>query len=89
MVRSSTRAVRRVTRIRWERRAVKELAALPRDDQRRIVEAVEGLLDEPLAGEPLAAQWKGLRRLRVGRYRVLYGFDGQQLLISVVKVGHR
>ena len=78
-----------MTRIRWERRAVKELTALPRDDQRRIMEAVEGLVEEPLAGEPLAAQWKGLRRLRVGRYRVLYGFDGQELLISVVKVGHR
>ena len=76
-------------RIRWERRAVKELASLPRKDQRRVVEAVEGLLDDPLAGEPLAAQWKGLRRLRVGRYRVLYGFDGKELLIAVVRVGNR
>ena len=76
-------------RIRWERRAVKELAGLPRKDRRRVVEAVEGLLEEPLAGEPLAAQWKGLRRLRVGRYRVLYGFDGKELLIAVVRVGHR
>jgi mRNA interferase RelE/StbE len=75
--------------IRWERRAVKELASLPRKDQRRVVEAVEGLLDDPLAGEPLAAQWKGLRRLRVGQYRVLYGFDGTELLIAVVRVGHR
>jgi len=76
-------------RIRWERRAVKELAGLPRREQRRVVEAVEGLLENPLGGEPLAAQWKGLRRLRVGRYRVLDGFDGTELLIAVVRVGHR
>ena len=76
-------------RIRWERRAVKELAVLPRKDQRRVVEAVEGLLDDPLAGEPLAAQWKGLRRLRIGQYRVVYGFDGEELLIAAVRVGHR
>jgi mRNA interferase RelE/StbE len=76
-------------RIRWERRAVKELAGLPRKDRRRVVEAVEALLEDPLAGEPLAAQWKGLRRLHVGRYRVLYGFDGKELLIAVVRVGHR
>ena len=76
-------------RIQWERRAVKELARLPRRDQRRVVEAVEGQLENPLGGEPLAAQWKGLRRLRVGRYRVLYGFDGTELLIAVVRVGHR
>ena len=76
-------------RIRWERRAVKELAGLPRREQRRVVKAVEGLLENPLGGEPLAAQWKGLRRLRVGRYRVLDGFDGTELLIAVVRVGHR
>jgi mRNA interferase RelE/StbE len=75
--------------IGWERRAVKEVAVLPRKDQRRVVEAVEGLLEDPLAGEPLAAQWKGLRRLRVGQYRVIYGFDGKALLIAVVRVGHR
>ena len=76
-------------RIRWERRAVKELAGLPRREQRRVVEAVEGLLENPLGGEPLAAQWKRLRRLRGGRYRVLDGFDGTELLIAVVRVGHR
>ena len=76
-------------RIQWERRAVKELAGLPRREQRRVVEAVEGLLENPLGGEPLAAQRKGPRRLRVGRYRVLDGFDGTELLIAVVRVGHR
>ena len=76
-------------RIRWERRAVKELAALPRKDRSRVVAAVEALRADPLGGEPLAAQWKGLRRLRVGRYRVLYGFDGAELLIAVVRIGHR
>ncbi len=75
--------------IRWERRAVKELEALPRAAQRRIVEAVESLREEPFKGEQLAAEWKGLRRLRVGRYRVIYAFDGRQFLILVVRVGHR
>lgn len=75
--------------IRWERRAVKELAAIPRSAQQRIVDAVESLRDEPFRGEQLAAAWKGLRRLRVGRYRVIYAFDGRQFLVLVVRVGHR
>ena len=75
--------------IRWERRAVKELEALAKDAQRRVVEAVESLRDEPLKGEQLSAEWKGLRRLRVGRYRVIYAFDGRQFLVMVVRVGHR
>lgn len=73
--------------IRWERRAVKELFALPRDAQQRVVTAVEGLRDEPLRGEQLAAEWKGLRRLRVGQYRAIYAFNGDELLILVVRVG--
>lgn len=75
--------------ILWERRAVKELRALPRKAQVRIVAAVEGLKSDPLAGGMLAGEWKGLRRLRVGSYRVIYGFDGERILVTVVRVGHR
>lgn len=79
----------RLISIRWERRAIKELAALPRQAQQRVVTAVEGLRDEPLRGEQLAAEWKGMRRLRIGRYRAIYAFNGDELLILVVRVGHR
>jgi mRNA interferase RelE/StbE len=75
--------------IRWERRAVKEVAVLPKVDRLRIVEAVEGLADNPLKGKIMVAAWKGFRRLRVGSYRVVYAYDGHELLISVVRVGHR
>ncbi len=75
--------------IRWERRALKELKAIDKDAQRRIVTAVEQLLEQPLKGTMLSAKWKGLRRLRVGEFRVIYAFDGTQLLISVVRIGHR
>jgi mRNA interferase RelE/StbE len=75
--------------ISWERRAVKELASLPRQEQQRVFDAVEQLFDDPLRGRPLSSEWKGLRRLRVGRYRVIYAFDGSQLLVTVVRVGDR
>jgi mRNA interferase RelE/StbE len=75
--------------IRWERRAFKELATLPREVQQRLVTAAEALTSEPLKGEQLSGEWHGLRRLRVGRYRLIYAFDGAMLLILVVRVGHR
>ena len=75
--------------IRWERRAVKELKAADLETRCRIVAAVEQLVDQPLKGTMLSAEWKGLRRLRIGRYRVIYAFDGSRLLISVIRVGHR
>lgn len=75
--------------IRWDRRAVKELQALPRDAQKRVFRAVGDLVESPLKGRALSGQWKGLRRLRVGPYRVIYAFDGRALLISVIRVGNR
>ena len=75
--------------IRWERRAVKELHRLHNDLRSQVVSAVENLRQNPLQGSPLSGQWKGLRRLRIGKVRVIYGFDGTELLISVLRVGHR
>lgn len=75
--------------IRWDRRAVKELRALPRERQQRVFDAIGTLRDNPLAGTVLAAEWKGFRRLRVGRYRVIYAFDGRELLVSILRIGHR
>ncbi len=75
--------------LRWERRAFKELMALPIKERRLIVASVESLELEPLKGSMLSGEWKGLRRLRVGRYRVIYAFDGHHLMISVIRVAHR
>ena len=75
-------------RIRWERRAVKEVAALQKRDRERIVDAVEGLRDDPHKGSIMSAEWKGFRRLRVGPYRIIYAYQGRDLLISVVRIGH-
>ena len=75
--------------IRWERRAVKELAALPKNDQQRVFDAVTSLRADPLKGSTLSAEWRGFRRLRVGSYRVIYAFDGSELVVAIVRVGHR
>ncbi|MBW2736071.1 MAG: type II toxin-antitoxin system RelE/ParE family toxin [Deltaproteobacteria bacterium] len=39
------------------------------------------------AGEPL--QHSGLRRIRVGNYRVIYEVQKDVLVILVLRVGHR
>jgi mRNA interferase RelE/StbE len=75
--------------IRWERRAVKEVAALQKSERERIVAAVEGLRNDPDKGSIMSAAWKGFRRLRVVPYRIIYAYQGRDLLISVIRVGHR
>jgi len=57
-----------------------------KDAIRRAIE--ERLLSDPVAfGEPLRQSLKGHRKLRVGDYRVIYRFSGNQ--IFALKIGHR
>ena len=62
---------------------------LPKQDRERVFSAVEGLREDPVQGMVMSADWKGFRRLRVGQYRVIYAYEGYDLLNSVVRVGHR
>jgi mRNA interferase RelE/StbE len=70
--------------------AVKDIEALPlKRDRQRLTERILNLAEDPrpLGSEKLSGQEK--YRLRQGRYRILYAIDDQNLLVQVVKVGHR
>ena len=75
--------------LRIKRSAAKALAALPKADRVRLVEAINLLCDTPAAGSALKGEFEGLRRLRVGNYRVVYEWQRSELVILVVRVGHR
>ena len=54
----------------------------------RILDKIEQTLrDNPGAGEPLSGQYKGLFRIRVGDYRVIYAKTKKGVLI--VRIRHR
>lgn len=77
-------------RVTFDNRAYKELEALGKSDAERVLKALRRLAIDPLK----AANVKALRgeegyRLRVGDYRVLYKLNAGELLVFVVKVGHR
>ena len=71
--------------------AAKEIEAVDqKKDRRRIVAGIRALADDPrppgcekLAGED------DRYRVRVGRYRVIYEIGDAELLVFVVRVGHR
>lgn len=75
--------------IRIKRSAVKDLRRLQPDIRRRLVEAIDRLAAEPLAGSALKGEFSGLRRLRVGQYRIICEAIHGELTILVVRVGHR
>jgi len=70
-----------------ERKALKFIRKQPEDQQRRIYAAIYKL---PHAGDRKELQGhKGVYRLRVGAYRILYTVDHGQLIVYVVDTDNR
>ena len=70
--------------------AVKEIEAIStKKDRQRLVDRISKLADNPRPPgcEKLSGQDK--YRIRQGRYRIVYSIEDQDLIIYVVRVGHR
>jgi mRNA interferase RelE/StbE len=77
-------------RIEWKQSAQKELTKLGKGVIPRILEAVEGLAENPhpRGGRKLMGT-EYTYRIRVGEYRVVYSLHESASIIEVVRVGHR
>ena len=69
--------------------AAKALAKIAKTDRLRLIEAIDRLREEPHAGGALKGEFAGLRRIRVGDYRVVYEVMNDELVVLVVRVAHR
>jgi mRNA interferase RelE/StbE len=66
----------------------RDLKNLSKEEASRIVEQIEQELSKKAAAYPmLKGQFAGLRKYRVGDYRVIYALVGSDVL--VLRVGHR
>ncbi|MBA3028872.1 MAG: type II toxin-antitoxin system RelE/ParE family toxin [Desulfobacteraceae bacterium] len=67
----------------------KDFRSIPKKDLKKILLRIETLAKDPrpLGHEKLSGQEK--YRIRQGTYRIIYFIQDQELLVWVVKVGHR
>lgn len=67
----------------------KDLRDLPKSDVLRILGQIELLRDEPrpIGCVKLASQER--YRIRQGNYRILYTVSDKEVVVEIVKVGHR
>ena len=49
---------------------------------------IRALKENPFIGKPLSGNLKGLRSLRVNKYRILYQKEEEKLIVLVLDVGH-
>jgi len=62
---------------------------LERKEQERIAKKFSELEKNPQLGKPLTANLTGLWSLRFGDYRAIYQIKQDELIILVLKLGHR
>ena len=67
----------------------KFFSQLDRVSQKWIVERLKDLSKNPKSGKPLKGRFKGIRSLRVGKYRILYDIQENHFIIVVIAIGHR
>jgi len=56
-------------------------------DRNRLVAAIDRLAVQPHAGDLPKGEFAGLRRLRVGRYQIVYEALDKALTVLVVRIG--
>ncbi len=76
-------------RIVFRKSVSKDLRRIPRADVQRILATIDALAEDPrrLGAEKLSGSER--YRIRQGTYRVLYEIRDEEILVIVVKVGHR
>ena len=74
--------------IRIRRSAVTALSALDPHDRRTIADHVTGLAVNPTVGSALKGEITGLRRIRIGEYRIVYEYRGEELEVLALRCGY-
>lgn len=70
--------------------ARKELLAIStKKDRQRIVRKIESLADEPRPPGCEKLSGYDRYRIRLGKYRIIYGIEDEELVVLVIKIGHR
>lgn len=79
-----------MNRIAWTLKAVRQLGKLPQHDNAAIRDAVNGLADFPNSAHiKRLTNHEYPYRLRVGRYRIFFDFDGTIQVITIEEVKKR
>ena len=67
-----------------------EIDAIPQNKERqRIIRRIGQLADNPRPAGARKLSGHDKYRIRQGHYRIIYAIDGVEIVVVVVKVGHR
>lgn len=75
--------------VKIKKSAQKELQNIPKHDRKRILLALASLANNPFEGKRLKGEFKEYFSIRVWPYRIIYVVFDKELMIVVIRIGHR
>ena len=69
--------------------AEKFFIKLDKTNKERIAKKLRELETDPKQGIPLVGNLAGLWKLRIGDYRAIYQIKNEELIVLVLRLGHR
>jgi len=76
-------------KITIKKSAVKEMADIPQKTLRKIIKRIRSLAQNPRPTGSQKLSSQQYYRIRQGDYRIVYSVDDKNLIIDIVKIGHR
>jgi len=74
----------------WTKTGIKSLKKLDNKIAKKLTRKIEQyLVNYPYSGKPLHRDLRGYRRYRYDDYCIVYQIFEEQILILIIKVGHR
>lgn len=73
----------------FKKSVAKDLRSIPKKDIGRILSRIEALRDDPRGEGCVKLSAQERYRVRQGVYRIVYEIRENELVVMVVKVGHR
>lgn len=71
--------------LQFTRRDLRDIRKLPPEALREIELALDQLLEDPRAGDPLHGEWKGYWKLRARDYRIIYRISAETIEVQYVR----
>jgi mRNA interferase RelE/StbE len=76
-------------KIFFKKSVEKDFESLPKKDLKRILDRIKTLAEDPRPAGCEKLTGRERYRVRQGRYRIVYSIQDNELIVWVIKVGHR
>lgn len=76
-------------RVTFKKSVAKDFRTIPKSDIKKILAKIDSLAENPRRDGAIKLNGHDLYRIRQGLYRIIYQIRENELVVQVIKVGHR